>query len=331
MEEALVERAGLKIELIAAKGLRGKNPLAALNGLWELVKGYKQSWQIIKRFQPDVLFITGGYVCVPVTLAAYRARIPILIYLPDIEPGLAIKFLARFATRVAVTTSETRKFFQPGLAVVTGYPVRAELVTASLRPNRQEEARRRLGLSHDLPVLLVFGGSRGARSINQAVADQLEAYLQVCQVIHVSGTLDEALVQARRNELPPALQARYHPFAYLHEEMSSALLAADLVISRAGASVLGEFPVIGLPAILAPYPYAGTHQALNAEYLARYQAALVVEDANLRQQLKETVINLITDIERLQAMSQACKNLAKPEASVHLAHEIVEVGSHARD
>lgn len=331
MEEALVERAGLKIELIAAKGLRGKNPLAALSGLWRQGQGYRQSQKIIGKVRPDVLFITGGYVCVPITLAAYRAGVPILIYLPDIEPGLAIKFLARFATRVAVTTAETRKFFKPGLAAVTGYPVRAELVAASSRVDRKEVSRRQLGLSHDLPVLLVFGGSRGARSINQAVAGHLEDLLQVCQVIHVSGALDEAWVQARQMELPPALQARYHPFAYLHEEMISALLAADLVISRAGASVLGEFPIIGLPAILAPYPYAGTHQALNADYLARRQAALVIDDADLQEQLKDAVINLITDREKLQAMSQACRNLSKPDASVHLAHEIVEVGSYARD
>ena len=330
MEEALVERAGLKIESIAAKGLRGKNPLAFLASLWNLGQGYRQSQKIIAQFRPDGLFITGGYVCVPITLAAYRARVPILIYLPDIEPGLAIKFLARFARRVAVTTEETLKFFKPGQAVVTGYPVRAELVAASLREDSKAAARRQLGLSHELPVLLVFGGSRGARSINQAIGDQLEAYLQVCQIIHVSGTLDEAWVQARRAELPPPLRARYFAFAYLHEEMISALLAADLVVSRAGASVLGEFPVIGLPAILAPYPYAGTHQALNADYLARHQAALVIEDADLKEQLKETIIGLMTQPEKLQAMSEACRKLAKPEASVHLAHEIMEVGSHAR-
>jgi UDP-N-acetylglucosamine--N-acetylmuramyl-(pentapeptide) pyrophosphoryl-undecaprenol N-acetylglucosamine transferase len=331
MEQALVKRAGLKIESIAAKGLRGKNPLAFLAGLWNLGQGYRQSQEIIARFRPDSLFITGGYVCVPITLAAYRAQIPILIYLPDIEPGLAIKFLARFARRVAVTTEETLKFFKPGQGVVTGYPVRAELVAASLRKDSKELARHELGLNQDLPVLLVFGGSRGARTINQAIGDQLEAYLQVCQIVHVSGTLDEAWVQARRAELPSPLQERYFVFAYLHEEMISALLAADLVISRAGASILGEFPVIGLPAILVPYPYAGTHQALNADYLARHQAALVIEDADLKEQLKETVIGLTTHPERLQAMGEACRQLAKPEASVHLAHEIVEVGSHARD
>ncbi|MBI1880806.1 MAG: UDP-N-acetylglucosamine--N-acetylmuramyl-(pentapeptide) pyrophosphoryl-undecaprenol N-acetylglucosamine transferase, partial [Chloroflexi bacterium] len=267
MEQALVERAGLTFEPIAALGLRDKNPFAVAQGLWALGQGYRRSRQIIRRSRPDVLFVTGGYVCVPVTLAAWQTGVPIIIYLPDIEPGLAIKFLARFANRVAVTAPEAQQFFRPGLTVVTGYPVRDELFSPSFlgggRGEVQTAARRQLSLGDDLPVLMVFGGSRGARSINQAVTQELETYLQVCQVIHVTGVLDEAQVLARRAELSPALQTRYHLSAYLHEEMMTALLAADLVISRAGASVLGEFPAVGLPAILVPYPYAGAHQRLN--------------------------------------------------------------------
>lgn len=329
MEQALVERAGLTFEAIAALGLRGKNPLALGQGLWALSQGYRQSRRIIERFRPDALFVTGGYVCVPVTLAARRAGAPVVIYLPDIEPGLAIKFLARFAQRVAVTAPEAQQFFKPGLTVVTGYPVREDLFSPSFQGEGRGEvktaARRQLGLRDDLPVLMVFGGSRGARSINQAVVECLADFLPLCQIVHVTGTLDEAWVLVRRAELSPEWQTRYRVSAYLHEEMATALLAADLVISRAGASVLGEFPAVGLPAILAPYPYAGAHQRLNADYLARQGAAVVVKDEDLSRKLKGIVMELLTDKEKLAAMSRASASLAQPEAAARLAQAIVEV------
>ena len=174
-------------------------------------------------------------------------------------------------------------------------------------------------------MLMVFGGSRGAHSINQVVTGHLADFLPLCQIVHVTGTLDEAWVLARRAELSPEWQTRYHVSAYLHEDMITALLAADLVISRAGASVLGEFPAAGLAAILVPYPYAGAHQNLNADYLAQHGAAVVVKDAELSQKLKETMLTLLTDQKKLQAMSQASAGLAQPEASIRLAQAIMEV------
>lgn len=325
MERALVERANLKIELISAAGLRGKNPVAFLRGLLALSQGYRQSRQIIQRFQPDVLFITGGYVCVPVTLAARRAGVPVVIYLPDIEPGLAIKFLARFARRIAVSTPDTQKFFQPGLTQVTGYPVRPELLDSP----QKDWARQQLRVSADQPVLLIFGGSQGARSINQAVTAHIEDYLKVCQVVHITGKLDIDWVQARWAELTPELQQRYHVTAYLHTgQMVAALLAADLVISRAGASVLGEYPAIGLPAILVPLPIAGGHQALNADYLAQHGAAIQLDNAEINHKLKDMAINLLTDRQKLQTMSNASKKLAKADAAQRVAQMILEVESY---
>jgi UDP-N-acetylglucosamine--N-acetylmuramyl-(pentapeptide) pyrophosphoryl-undecaprenol N-acetylglucosamine transferase len=328
MEQALVERAGLPFNPIPAGGLRGKNPAASLAGLWSLGRGYRRSRQIIRYFRPDAIFVTGGYVCVPVSLAAYRLGIPILIYLPDLEPGLAIKFLARLARRVAVTAPEAQAFFKPGLTVVTGYPVRPELFAPAAGPALKLAARQALGLAEELPLLLVYGGSRGARSINQAVTGQLEALLAVGQILHVTGSLDEGWVRARRAALTPAEQGRYQVRAYLHEEMVPALQAADLVIARAGASVLGEFPAVGLPAILVPYPYAGAHQALNAAYLAGHQAAVIIEDGALPERLTQTVVDLLTDRPRLQEMSQAASRLAKPEATSHLAREIARVSNY---
>ncbi len=323
MEQRLVERAGLTFEAISAIGLRGKNPLAMAGGLWTLGRGYRQSRAIIRRFQPAALFVTGGYVCVPVTLAAWRAGVPVLIYLPDIVPGLAIKFLARFAERVAVTAAETQAFFAPGQTLVTGYPTRPDLFAAA--ESGKAAARQRLGLEADRPVLLLFGGSRGARSLNKALTKDVAAYLEICQIIHVTGTLDAAWVAEKRAALSPALRDNYHVSAYLHDEMIWALAAADLVISRAGASTLGEFPAAGLPAILVPYPYAGAHQKQNADYLARQRAALIIDDAELDEKLRETVLTLLTDTETLETMSQASRALARPDAARRVAQAIVEL------
>jgi UDP-N-acetylglucosamine--N-acetylmuramyl-(pentapeptide) pyrophosphoryl-undecaprenol N-acetylglucosamine transferase len=133
LEKGLVEQAGIPFRGISAAGLRGKNPLALLEGVLKLSRGYWQSRRLLAEYQPDVLFITGGYVCAPVSIAAHQAGIPILIYLPDIEPGQAIKFLSRYATKVAVTAPPTQAFFPVGLTVVTGYPVREALIKLILR------------------------------------------------------------------------------------------------------------------------------------------------------------------------------------------------------
>ncbi len=317
VEESLVTRAGIPFEGISAAGLRGKNPLAMAGGLWTLTRGFRQARRLVAAFRPDVLLVTGGYVCVPVTLAARLAGVPVLIYLPDIEPGLAIEFLAPFADRVAVTAPPAARHFRPGQAVVTGYPVRRELFERD-----RSEARARLGLAEGTPVLLVLGGSQGAQNINRAVSEKLEALLLVAQVIHVSGRLDAEWVRARRAALPESWQARYHVVDYLHEEMVDALLAADLAVSRAGASTLGEFPAAGLPAVLVPYPYAGAHQWANARYLAEAGVAMALADADLGAALVPTVLDLLADNDRRAAMSRAARALARPDAAQRVAHEL---------
>jgi UDP-N-acetylglucosamine--N-acetylmuramyl-(pentapeptide) pyrophosphoryl-undecaprenol N-acetylglucosamine transferase len=176
-----------------------------------------------------------------------------MVYLPDIEPGLAVRVIARLAARVAVTVEDSRSYFPAHKVVVTGYPVRAEFHNLD-----RAEARASLGLASGDPVLLVMGGSRGARSINRALSGVLEQMLKLAQVVHVSklaqvvhvsGELDWPWVSERREALPMALKARYHAFPYLHEKMGSVLAAADLAVCRAGASTLGELPFFGLPAV----------------------------------------------------------------------------------
>ena len=249
MEEELVKRAGIPYQSIPAAGVHGVGIRALPGNLAKLTRGVLAARRILKDFRPDALFFTGGYVAFPMAVAG-RA-IPTLLYVPDIEPGLAIRSMARFADRVAVTAADSKKYFAANKNVtVTGYPLRADLFGWS-----RQKSDQRFGLSGTLPVLLVTGGSKGARSLNNAVLADLSALLEIAQVIHISGALDWPVVKAATQQLPKELSARYHALPYLHE-MGAALAAADLVVSRAGASTLGEYPFFGLPAILVPYPHA---------------------------------------------------------------------------
>lgn len=322
LEKGLVQQADIPFKGISAAGLRGKNPIAMLTGLARLGKGYVQSKRLLAEFKPDVLFVTGGYVCAPVTIAAHRMGIPVLIYLPDIQPGQAIKFLSRYATRIAVTAPPAQAFFPAGLAVVTGYPVRNELYTAD-----RQSARQRLNPEADCPTILVFGGSQGARSINQAVTqpDTLATLLARAQLIHISGTPDADRMQAIRNGLSAEQQARYHLYPYLHAEMPDAFAAADLIISRAGASILGEAPAVGVPSILVPYPYSGAHQWPNAQYMADQGAAVIVADADLPQKLRDTVVDLLDDTQERASMALAARKLAKPDAAQAIAEQLSQI------
>ena len=317
MEESLVTRGRLPLEVIPAGGVRGLAPWKAAINLGKLARGFLSARRIVRRFAPHAVFVTGGYVCTPVALAAWLQKVPVMIYLPDLEPGLAIRALSRLASRVALSFPEAAKFFAQEKVFVSGYPVREAFLTAN-----KATARQTFQLDSHAPTLAVIGGSRGARSINRAVSAVLEPLLDTCQVIHVSGRLDAAEMGARQEGLSPALKRRYRLYDYLHEEMPLALAAADLAVARAGAATLGEFPALGLPGILVPYPHAGAHQESNAAFLVRRGAAVRVPDAELADRLLPTVQTLLSDREKLAQMSQRARDLARPDAASRISQEI---------
>ncbi len=323
MEVDLVQRAQVPFQAIPAAGVHGVGVRALPRNLVQLGRGALASRRILREFKPDVLLFTGGYVAVPMAVAnTFGSRVPSLLYVPDIEPGLALKVLARFAGRIAVTSPDSLAFFpRKDKVVVTGYPTRPELAAW-----RRDSARQALGLDPLRPVLLVFGGSKGARSLNRALLACLPDVLRIAQVVHVSGALDWDTIQTARAALSPTLAAGYHAFPYLHEEMGAALASADLVLSRAGASTLGEFPLFGLPAILVPYPFAWRYQKVNAETLARQGAAVILEDARLANELMPTLQALLGDTPRLEAMRSAMRALAHPNAGKEIAAAVRSLG-----
>jgi len=300
-------------------------------GLWRTARGTLQARREIARRRPDAVFTTGGFVSLPAALAAAGSGIPILVYLPDIEPGLAVRILARLAVAVAVTAPEAGEAFPGRSVVVTGYPVRRALVEAA---RARAEARRRglarWGFTPEMPVVLVMGGSRGARRLNQAVARHLEALTAMAQVLHLTGPADLEEMQRRRAALPPEGRARYQPVAYLDEAMGEALAMADLAVCRAGASTLGELPLFGLPAVLVPYPYVRRHQERNAAYLVRHGGAQMVPDEAVEERLGEVVGDLLRDPGRLEEMRRRMAALARPGAADDLAALVRQVAERSR-
>ncbi len=351
VEERLIARAGLPFAGIPAGGLHGLAPRQATRNLVRLARGFLVALRLGRRRRPDALFVTGGYASVPVALAARVLRVPILLYLPDIEPGLAVRFIARLATRIGVTVEDSRAFLPAHKVVVTGYPVRPEFAGIE-----RTAAREALGLPEGERVLLAFGGSTGARSINQAVIENLGALLEVAHVVHITGERDWPWVESSARWLGPHSTpsgfaatpsplltfgqekgggaaagggggVRYHPYPYLHgAAMGQALAAADLAVCRAGASTLGELPYFGLPAVLVPYPYAWRYQRVNAQWLASRGAAVVLEDARLKEDLVPTVRSLLGGPARLAGMRASAAALARPDAAERLAQLVMEIG-----
>lgn len=316
-----MRRAGISFRGIAAAGLHGLAPWQAIPNLMHMMQGLRQAWRLIGEFQPHVCFVTGGYLSVPVALAAWIRRVPLFVYLPDIEPGQAVRLISRFAQRVAVTAEESCAYFPQHKVVVTGYPIRPEF-----RRVDRTTARRALGLQADLTTLLVMGGSRGARSINRALAAILGELLPICQIIHVTGHLDAQWVDASRDALTPELRPRYHPYAYLHsEEMAQAMASAELVVARAGAATMGEFTAMGLPSVLVPYPHYWRYQQVNADYLVRHGAAVRLEDERLASDLARVVRGLLADAEERRRMGERAQVLARPMAAGRMAQEILQL------
>ncbi len=316
MEAQLVARANVPFKTIPAAGIHGVGLKSLPGNIVRLVRGFFASRRILQEFNPDVMFFTGGYVAVPIAMAG--KRIPMVLYVPDIEPALALKTLARFADKIAVTSPDSFRYFKhPDRLVLTGYPTRPELAKWT-----RSTGRRTLGLSEDQPVLLIFGGSKGARSINEAVLSNLTTLLDRVQIIHITGELEWPRVEARAKEINGVQANRYHVFPYLHDEMGAALAASDLVISRAGASALGEYPLFGLPAVLVPYPYAWRYQKVNADSLVKQGAAIMLEDDKLSDQIVLVVSDLLGQPIKLASMRNAMERISHPEAASEIANQL---------
>ena len=304
-EADLVPAAGFELRPIRVRGLSRTNPIAAASAAVLAARAVAAASKILRSEQADVVLGGGGYVAGPVGAAAVARRIPLVLTEADSHLGMSNRLLARFARRVALAFPlagrDSDKF------VVTGRPVPAPATDRAA-------ARARFGIDGDERVVLIFGGSLGARSINEAAVEAFEG--APYRVLHAAGRRDyDALV-----ERIPSSSYDLRPYI---DDFGEALLAADLVVARAGGSIF-EVAAAGRPAILVPYPHAtADHQTGNARWMADAGAAVIVPDSELdAERLRREVDALMSDSGRLASMAKAPAALARPDAAQAIAREV---------
>ena len=296
----------------------GRGPLQLARAGWRLARGVVSALRALRAFKPDAVFSTGGYGSFPGSLAAKLLRRPLVVYLPDVHPGWAVKAERMLATKMTTTTEAALEFLPPKKTVVTGYPVRASFFTTD-----RGAARVGFGVRPDERMVLVAGATQGATAINEAVIAALPALLAEAHVFHVTGAAGLAGAELASAALDEAQRAKYHPAPY-RDDLPELMVAADLGVFRAGASVLGEIPAAALPSILVPATYAGGHQRNNARWLEENGAALILEESALAE-LATTALDLLAAPDRLVAMRSHAKSLARPEAAAAIAAVVLEV------
>lgn len=287
----------------------------------------KKAVNIVKTFKPDVVVGTGGYVCGPILLAASLEKVPTLIQEQNVVAGITNKILSKFVTKIAVGCEGALNRFPKDKTVYTGNPIRAEV----LQGNR-EEGLKYFGFDDDKPVVLISGGSRGARSINRAMVDILvkAANNPAIQYLHVTGKgeYDDIITRLKDAgvETNNLRHIRIEPYLY---NMPQAMAMADLIITRAGATTLAELTARGIPSILIPYPYAAeNHQEYNAKALVDAGAARMILNKDLTSDLLQKNINeLLTSSDTLRAMSAASLSLGRPQAAEDIAELILQLSN----
>ncbi len=318
-EEALINEGVVHKKILAGK-LRRYASLQNVTDIFKIPIGFFQSLWHLFWFMPNIVFSKGGYGSIPVVLAAWIYRIPVLIHESDAVPGLANKFCAKFSKRIAVSFPEAAKFFPENKTALTGNPVRNELLGGT-----KEEAKKIYGISGAKPVLLILGGSQGAQALNDLIFEALPALLERCEIIHQCGPGNlEPIKQLLNDQIP----AGYFIYPFLNEEeLRQAYGAADLIISRAGAGSIAEIAVLGKPSVIVPLPNsAADHQNKNALSFALLGATLVIEQMNLTPRLFQSeIFSLLDNKELLKTMGENAKKFNPPDAAVKIAQEVLSI------
>jgi UDP-N-acetylglucosamine--N-acetylmuramyl-(pentapeptide) pyrophosphoryl-undecaprenol N-acetylglucosamine transferase len=317
LERQLVAGTGLPYHQLVVRSLRsvGRDVHLVLDPA-RLAASVPQAWALLGRLRPGAVFTTGGYLGIPLVLAARARGIPTLLWEGNVIPGRATATVGRWATRVAVSFPPTAAAFGER-AFVSGTPVRA------FAGIDRAAARASFGTGPADRLLLIFGGSQAVARISAALESSLPDLVAEWRILHLTGEAGLPAATSLRERLPVDLRDRYRPVAFLTERMADALVAADLVVGRAGSSTCAEICAVGVASILVPYPHAGGHQRANAEWLAGEGAARMVADEALDGPRLAAELRVLRDDEARRPIAEAAARLGRPGAARRLADELL--------
>jgi UDP-N-acetylglucosamine--N-acetylmuramyl-(pentapeptide) pyrophosphoryl-undecaprenol N-acetylglucosamine transferase len=320
LESTLVPRENIPFNSIHITGFKRKLSFDNVKTVYRFFKGVRDSKRILKEFKADVVIGTGGYVCGPVVYAASKLKIPTIVHEQNSVPGLTNKFLSRYVNKIAVCFEEAEDYFPKNKVVFTGNPRATEVLG-------KDGIRGRLsvGLSTTVPTVLIFGGSRGARPINEAVVKSLSDFSKKpYQVLYVTGDVHFEAVEKEAELVgsPPNVIIK----SFIHN-MPEVLAGIDLVVSRAGATTLAELTSLGIPSILVPSPYVtNNHQEKNARSLSDHGAAelLLEKDLNSKSLVKH-IDMILLDKDKLAGMKTKAKKMGVPDSAQRLFEVIKQM------
>jgi UDP-N-acetylglucosamine--N-acetylmuramyl-(pentapeptide) pyrophosphoryl-undecaprenol N-acetylglucosamine transferase len=314
LEGKLAAQAGFPVAKVRVQPLRGGSLWRRLKSVAVLPVAAIDAWRLLSRFRPDVVMGVGGYLSGPLLAMASLRRIPTLVVEPNVTPGLANRWLARWVDAAAVAWQETMGVFGRK-AFLSGNPVRAEITRV---PDVEPD---------DSMAILLVGGSQGARALNEAMAAALpllEPHADRIRITHQTGPADLDVVRAAYEGSP--IPARVEPYL---DAMADEYAAHDLVICRAGATTCAELTAAGRAAVMVPLPAAGGHQRHNAEALMRAGAALMIEQVNLTPEyLTRTLLDLLESPQQRADMAREARALARPDAARTIVDKLLELSGH---
>lgn len=325
LESDIVPKAGINFTALSLEGGFERHfTLENIKRAADAILSVKRAGKIVKEFQPNVVVGTGGYVCGPVLLAAALMKIPTLIQEQNAVAGITNKILSKFVNKIAVGTEPALKNFPADKTVYTGNPIRSEVLTAF-----REDGLKEFNFTDEKPVVLISGGSRGARAINTAMIDVLLNSKGNAQFLHVTGKgeFDSVIQKLKDGDFNfDNPNIKIVPYLY---NMPQAMAMADLAIFRAGATGLAELTARGVPSILIPFPYAAeNHQEFNAQALVKVGAARMILNKDLNAEILSEILNeLLENPDELKKMSAASLSLGKPQAADDIADLILEIAA----